>query len=112
MNVREYSPNNSQWWQKPLLGLNNSTLLSFMATYPVVNTKTGEQKEVKMSIHDWDQWCTDNPDWLRDYSDPSTMPGVGEVGEWQNKLVARNPGWNEVLDRASRAPGSKVKKIT
>tara|TARA_R100000664_G_C2744409_1_gene132413 strand:- start:293 stop:580 length:288 start_codon:yes stop_codon:yes gene_type:complete len=95
-----------------LLGLNNSTLLSFMATYPVVNTKTGEQKEVKMSIHDWDQWRTDNPDWLRDYSDPSTMPGVGEVGEWQNKLVARNPGWNEVLDRASRAPGSKVKKIT
>ena len=21
----------------------------------------------------------DNPDWLRDYSDPSTMPGVGEL---------------------------------
>tara|TARA_R100000008_G_scaffold20022_1_gene10383 strand:+ start:306 stop:590 length:285 start_codon:yes stop_codon:yes gene_type:complete len=94
------------------LGLNKNTLLSFMATYPVVNTKTGEQKEVKMSIHDWDQWCEDNPDWLRDYSDPSTMPGVGEVGEWQNKLVARNPGWNEVLERASKAPGSKVKKIT
>ena len=26
-----------------------------MATYPVVNTKTGEQKEVIMSVHDWDQ---------------------------------------------------------
>ena len=51
-----------------------------MATYPVVNTKTGEQKEVMMSITEWDQWCKDNPDWLRDYSDPSTMPGVGEVG--------------------------------
>ena len=83
-----------------------------MATYPVVNQKTGEQKEVVMSVHKWDSWREDNPDWLRDYSDPSTMPGVGEVGEWQNKLVARNPGWNEVLDRASRAPGSKVKKIT
>ena len=23
-----------------------------MATYPVVNTKTGEQKEVVMSVHD------------------------------------------------------------
>ena len=44
-----------------------------MATYPVVNTKTGEQKEVMMSIMEWDQWCADNPDWLRDYSDPSTM---------------------------------------
>ena len=27
-----------------------------MATYPVVNKKTGEQKEVVMSIHDWDKW--------------------------------------------------------
>ena len=57
-----------------------------MATYPVVNTKTGEQKEVVMSVTEWDQWCKDNPDWSRDYSDPSTMPGVGEVGEWKDKL--------------------------
>ena len=48
-----------------------------MATYPVVNTKTGEQKEVVMSVTQWDQWCSDTPDWSRDYSDPSTMPGVG-----------------------------------
>ncbi len=82
-----------------------------MATYPVVNTETGEQKEVVMSVHDWSQWREDNPEWLRDYSDPSTMPGVGEVGEWQNKLVSRNPGWNEVLGRAAKMPGSKVKKI-
>ena len=53
-----------------------------MATYPVVNQQTGEQKEVVMSVHKWDSWREDNPDWLRDYSDPSTMPGVGEVGEW------------------------------
>ena len=83
-----------------------------MATYPVVNTKTGETKEVVMSVHDWDQWRDDNPNWTRDYSDPSTMPGVGEVGDWQNKLVARNPGWNEVLGRAAKMPGAKVKKIT
>ena len=42
-----------------------------MATYPVVNTKTGEQKEVVMSVHDWTQWTEDNPDWLRDYSEVS-----------------------------------------
>ena len=41
-----------------------------MATYPVVNTKTGEQKEVVMSIMEWDQWKENNPDWTRDYSDP------------------------------------------
>ena len=83
-----------------------------MATYPVSNRETGETKEVKMSIHDWDQWKIDNPDWERDFSDPSTCPGVGEVGDWQNKLVARNPGWNDVLTKASKAPGSRVKPIT
>ena len=82
-----------------------------MATYPVVHLKTGETKEVVMSIHEWDQWRIDHPDWSRDYSDPSTCPGVGEVGEWRNKLVAKNPGWNDVLGRAAKMPGSNVKKI-
>tara|TARA_B100001079_G_scaffold139530_1_gene119577 strand:- start:310 stop:513 length:204 start_codon:yes stop_codon:yes gene_type:complete len=62
-----------------------------MATYPVVNKKTGEQKEVAMSIHDWSKWCENNPDWTRDWSDPSTMPGVGEVGDWQDKLRKKAP---------------------
>tara|TARA_B100002019_G_C21182095_1_gene554256 strand:+ start:148 stop:399 length:252 start_codon:yes stop_codon:yes gene_type:complete len=82
-----------------------------MATYPVINTETGETKEVKMSVHEWDKWKEENPNWVRDFSDPSTCPGVGEVGEWRDKLIARNPGWNDVLDRASKAPGSRVKKI-
>ena len=82
-----------------------------MATYPVVNTKTGEQKEVVMSVHDWTQWTEDNPDWSRDYSDPSTMPGIGEVGEWKDKLRKTKPGWNEVLEKAQKAPGSGVRKL-
>ena len=82
-----------------------------MATYPVVNTKTGEQKEVVMSVHNWTQWTKDNPDWSRDYSDPSTMPGVGEVGDWRDKLRKTKPGWNEVLDRAGKMPKSGVKKL-
>ena len=82
-----------------------------MATYPVVNTKTGEQKEISLSVHDWDKWKDENPDWTRDYSDPSTMPGVGEVGEWRNKLVAKKPGWNEVLERAQKQPGARKLKI-
>ncbi len=82
-----------------------------MATYPVRNKETGETKEVIMSVHDWDQWKEDNPDWSRDFSDPSTCPGVGEVGEWKDKLVRSKPGWNEVLDRASRQPGANKLKI-
>lgn len=82
-----------------------------MATYPVINRNTGEQKEVQLSVHEWSKWCDENPDWMRDWSDPSTAPMACEVGEWRDKLVAKKPGWNEVLDRASRAPGSQVKKI-
>lgn len=83
-----------------------------MATYPIINVKTGEQKEVVMSVHDWDQWKKENPDWTRDYSDPESMPGMGiEVGEWKDKLVKSKPGWNEVLERASKQPGAQNLKI-
>jgi len=82
-----------------------------LATYPVVHKETGEQKEVVMSIHEWSKWCEDNPDWQRDWSDPSTCPQPGEVGEWRDKLVNKHPGWNEVLDKASKAPKATVKKI-
>ena len=78
-----------------------------MATYPVVNTKTGEQKEVVMSIMEWDKWKEDNPDWSRDYSDPSTVPGVGEVGEWKDKLTNKHPGWSEILKKSEKTAGVK-----
>ena len=82
-----------------------------MPVYPVVNTNTGEQKEVEMSIHDWAQWKKDNSDWIRDWSDPSTCPSPGEVGEWRNKLINKHPSWNTVLENASKAPRSTVKKL-
>lgn len=82
-----------------------------MAVYPIINLKTGEQKEVSMSVHDWDQWREDNPDWSRDYSDPSTCPSVGEVGEVYDKLKKSHPGWNDVLHKASKMPGSRVKPV-
>ena len=86
------------------MGLNKFTLLYIeMATYPVVHKETGEQKEVKMSVMDWSQWCEDNPDWKRDWSDPSTMPGTGEVGEWKDKLRKKAPGWNSILKKAQNA---------
>ena len=82
-----------------------------MATYPVINKETGEQKEVAMSIREWSKWCEDNPDWQRDWSDPSTMPGVGEVGEWKDKLRKKAPGWNEVLRKAEKT-GRNRQKLT
>ena len=74
-----------------------------MATYPVINKSTGEQKDVKLSVHEWDQWKIDNPEWDRDWSDPSTAPGCGEIGEVYDKLKKSHPGWNDVLRKASKA---------
>lgn len=80
-----------------------------MPTYPVIHIETGETKELVMSVNDYTQWRKDNPDWDKDWS--QGCASVGEVGEWKDKLIARNPGWNDVLAKAAKAPGSKVKKI-
>ena len=77
-----------------------------MATYPVINKETGEQKEVSMSVHKWSEWCNENPDWTRDWSDPSTAPMATDVGDWKDKLRRTTPGWNDVLHKASQAPGA------
>ena len=82
-----------------------------MATYPVINPDTGEQKEVKMSILDWTQWQEDNKPWIREWSDPDTCPGVGEHGEWKDKLNNKHPGWKEVLKKVEKAPGRKAKNL-
>lgn len=82
-----------------------------MPTYPVINKETGEQKEVVMSVNEWDNWKKENPEWERDWSDPSTCPSSGEIGEWKDRLIKKHPGWNDVLRKASKAPGSTVKPI-
>lgn len=78
-----------------------------MPTYPVKNLKTGETQELIMTVASYEQWRKDNPDWDKDWSQGCASPG--EVGDWQNKLIQKNPGWNDVLHRASKMPGSVVK---
>ena len=80
-----------------------------MPTYPIKNMKTGETKELMMSMKEYDQWRKDNPDWDKDWN--AGCAGIGEVGEWKDKLISRNPGWNDVLYKASKSPGSRVEKI-
>ena len=81
-----------------------------MATYPVINTKTGEQKSVVLSVHDWDQWKEDNPDWTRDWSDPSTCPASGETGDWRDKMKKTHPGWADIMKNkvVPKAPRNKT----
>ena len=80
-----------------------------MPTYPVKNLKTGETKEIQMSMTEYDQWRKDNPDWDKDWN--AGVANVGEVGEVYDKLRKTHPGWNDVLHKASKAPGSKVRPV-
>ena len=80
-----------------------------MATYPVRNKETGEEKEVEMSIHDWDQWKLDNPDWERFFT-PENSPSLGlEIGETFGKLYQKHPGWKDVISKAKKQPGATIK---
>lgn len=80
-----------------------------MAIYPIIHKETGEKKVIEMSVHEITKWYEDNPKWKRDWSEGCASPG--EVGDWQNKLISKNPGWNDVLGNAAKMPGSRVKKI-
>ena len=80
-----------------------------MPTYPVKNKETGEQKELSMSMMAYDEWRKDNPDWDKDWM--AGVASVREVGEVYDKLKKHHPGWNDVLHKASKAPGSRVKPL-
>ena len=80
-----------------------------MPTYPVINKETGEKKELSMSMVAYDEWRKENPNWDKDWN--AGVAGLGEVDEWKDKLITRNPGWNDVLHKASKSPGSRVTKI-
>ncbi len=80
-----------------------------MPTYPVIHLESGEKKELSMSMKAYDEWRKENPEWDKDWN--AGVAGLGEVGEWRDKLITKNPSWNEVLGRASKSPGSRVTKI-
>ena len=82
-----------------------------MAHILLLIKETGEQKDVRLSVHEWSQWLEDNPEWQRDWSDPSTAPGCGEIGEVYDKLKKSHPGWNDVLHRASKYQFPNVKPV-
>ena len=80
-----------------------------MPIYPVKNYSTGEEKELVMTMKEYEEWRKENPEWDKDWS--KGCASLGEVGDWRNKLVSKKPGWNDVLHKASQAPGSKVKTL-
>lgn len=78
-----------------------------MPIYPIIHKETGEQKEVKLSLTEWEDFKSQNPDWIRDWSDPSSAPASFEVGELRDKIVKAHPSWGEVLKKVQKSGGSK-----
>ena len=83
-----------------------------MPTYPGINKVTGEQKDVRMTMAEWSQWSKDNPDWQRDWSDPSTCPASGEVGDWRDKMAKTHPGWKDIMKNKVIPKAPRNKTIT
>jgi hypothetical protein len=78
-----------------------------MPTYPVIHKVTGETQELYMSMVEYDQWKKANPDWDKDWS--KGCAGVGEVGDWKDKMSKTHPGWADIMkNKVSKAPGSRV----
>ena len=75
-----------------------------MPTYPLKNLKTGETKEIIMSMKEYDQWRKDNPDWDKDWSIGTT----GVVSGTGDAYSRCDGGWNEVLSKVASVPGTKV----
>ena len=71
-----------------------------MPTYPVKHKETGEEKELYMTIVEYDQWRKDNPDWDKDWS--KGCASSQEVGDFRDKLRSKHPGWNEVLKKTQK----------
>ena len=55
-----------------------------MPTYPVKNLKTGETKELSMTMTEYGQWKEDNPDWDRDWQ-AGAAASVSGVGDYQDR---------------------------
>ncbi len=79
-----------------------------MPTYRFENTETGEIFEKWMLMAEKEPYLQENPQ-LKPLI--PTQMNVGEIGDWQNKLVSKHPSWNEVLSKVGSVPGSNVKKI-
>jgi hypothetical protein len=79
-----------------------------MPTYPIIHKETGEQKEVSMSIAEWEEFKEDNPLWIRDWSDPSTAPNSAEIGEWKDRLQKSHPSWKHILQKAKKSGGMRA----
>tara|TARA_B100002019_G_scaffold21612_1_gene16387 strand:+ start:3058 stop:3288 length:231 start_codon:yes stop_codon:yes gene_type:complete len=76
-----------------------------MPTYPVKNTKTGETKELHMTMKEYCDWKDENPDWDKDW-----MAGVGGTTYGTPKM---DDGFKEVMSKVQKAhPRANLSRFT
>ena len=76
-----------------------------MPTYPVKNSKTGEEKELSMSMKAYEEWRKDNPDWDKDWT-----AGVGGVTYGKPKM---DDGFKEVMSKVQEQhPRANLSRFT
>jgi hypothetical protein len=80
-----------------------------MPTYPIIHKETGEQKEVSMSITEWEKFKEHNSEWIRDW--PQGCASLGENGDWKDKLAKSHPSWNEVLKKSKKSGGMNASRM-
>ena len=71
-----------------------------MPTYNVKHKETGETKEFRMTMKEYEQWRIDNPDWDKDWQ--AGVAGMGEVGDWRDKMKKTHPGWTDVMNQVKK----------
>ena len=79
-----------------------------MPQYDVKHLKTGETKQLNLTISAYEQWKEDNPEWDKDWM-AGVASAVSEVGDYQNKLPH---GFKDRLNNVKKHhPYAKFEKI-
>ena len=82
--------------------------VQIMPQYDVKNLKTGETKQLNLTMANYEQWREDNPDWDRDWS--QGCGSMGEVGDWRDKMTKTHPGWADIMkNKVQKQPKSRVR---
>ena len=76
-----------------------------MAIYPVKNLKTGEMKELSMTLEQYEDWRDNHPDWDKDWN-------AGVAGKTYG-TPKMDDGFKEVMSKVQAAhPGSNLSRFT
>tara|TARA_B100001173_G_scaffold25156_1_gene19840 strand:- start:314 stop:622 length:309 start_codon:yes stop_codon:yes gene_type:complete len=78
-----------------------------MPLYPVKNLKTGEQKDIHMSVADYENWRMDNPDWDKDWS--QGCAGLRSKGKeyYSSDAIASQGAYEDKNNSLSSSAGAK-----